>query len=70
MRKSVEHRELALRREITRRFSNPDFITAAIGRAAREAVRQHKLAGNPIATWRDGKVVIIQPEDIVIDEEL
>jgi hypothetical protein len=56
-------------REIVRRFNSGEFMTAAIGRAAREAVRQHKLAGNPIATWQDGRVVIVQPEDIVVPDE-
>jgi len=40
----------------------------AVIKAICEAVRQHKLAGNPIATWRDGRVVIVQPEDIELDE--
>lgn len=41
-------------------------IEAAMRRAVREALRQHKHAGNPIATWRNGKVEWVQPEDIVI----
>jgi hypothetical protein len=32
--------------------------------AVQEAVRQHKRAGNPIAIWRDGRVVWLQPEEI------
>ena len=27
----------------------------------------HKALGNPMATWKDGQVVWIQPEDIVVD---
>jgi hypothetical protein len=64
----VDNREEP-RREIVRRFNSGEFMTAAIGRATREAVRQHKLAGNPIATWQDGRVVIVQPEDIVVPDE-
>jgi hypothetical protein len=60
--------KLEIRKEIIRRFYSTEFITTAIGNATREAVRKHKLAGNPIATWQDGKVVIVQPEDIVVDE--
>ena len=26
-------------------------------------------AGNPVAAWRDGKVVLIKPEDIVVEEK-
>jgi len=30
----------------------------------REAVRDHALAGNPVAIWRDGKVVLLSPEEV------
>ncbi len=39
-------------------------IVAVAERAIRKALREHKRAGNPIAVWRDGKVVILQPEEI------
>lgn len=32
--------------------------------AVQEALRRHKLAGNPVAVWRDARVEWIQPEDI------
>ena len=41
-----------------------DRIVDAIGSAVEEAIRDHKRAGNPIAEWRDGKVVIVPPEEI------
>ncbi|MBA3884933.1 MAG: hypothetical protein H0X67_04260 [Acidobacteria bacterium] len=31
----------------------------AMQRAVREAIWQHKLAGNPVAVWRDERVVWI-----------
>ena len=34
--------------------------------AVNDALRMHKRLGNPIAAWKDGKVVIIPPEEIVI----
>lgn len=37
--------------------------------AVREALQQHKRAGNPIAIWQDGQVVWLAPEDIPIDDE-
>lgn len=46
-----------------------DLVERALRRAVREALRRHKLLGNPVATWRDGKVVWIAPEAIVIEEE-
>lgn len=35
-------------------------------RAVNHALRMHKSLGNPIAAWKDGKVVIVPPEEIVI----
>lgn len=46
-------------------------IREAMGRGVREALRRHKQAHNPVATWRQGSVVWIAPEDIpVTDEEI
>ena len=42
-------------------------ITEASRRAVREALLMHKRAGNPVAISRDGKVVILQPDEIEID---
>lgn len=39
-------------------------IIEEAGRAVEEAIREHKRAGNPLAEWRDGKVVIVPPEEI------
>lgn len=43
-----------------------DEIDAACRRAVREALKKHKLAGNPIAVVRNGEVILLQPADIVI----
>lgn len=40
----------------------------ALRAAVRDALRQHKLAGNPVAVWRNGRVEWIAPEDIPIDD--
>ena len=37
-----------------KRFS----LVEAAGRAVEEAIRDHKPAGNTIAEWRDGRVVL------------
>jgi hypothetical protein len=39
-------------------------IEAAMQKATREAIRRHKLLGESIAVSRDGKVVILSPEEI------
>ncbi|MCA1588893.1 MAG: hypothetical protein LC734_00600 [Acidobacteria bacterium] len=44
-----------------------DEITRAYERAVREALRKHKLAGNPVAISRNGKVVLLQPDEIEVD---
>lgn len=44
-------------------------ILDAMARAVREALLQHKRAGNPIAVWRDGEVVWLPPEDIPVGDE-
>lgn len=44
-------------------------IEKILQRAVHHALQRHKRLGNPIAAWKDGKVVIIQPEEIVISPE-
>jgi hypothetical protein len=46
-------------------LADHDAITDALDRAVRDAVLTHARAGNPVATWRDGKVVWISPEEIL-----
>ena len=46
-------------RQVTRRFTV----------AVREALLDHKRAGNPVRIWRDGKVVIVPPEEIRVPGE-
>jgi hypothetical protein len=55
--------------QITRLLADHRKITAVMKSAARAAIRQHALAGNPIAESRDGKVVWIQPRDLLVDEK-
>jgi hypothetical protein len=42
-------------------------INRAYERAVREALRKHKLAGNAVAISRDGKVILLQPDEIEVD---
>lgn len=43
-------------------------VVDALRRAARSALLEHKRAGNPVAAWKDGKVVIIPAEEIQVEE--
>jgi ABC-type proline/glycine betaine transport system ATPase subunit len=44
-------------------------IEKVLRRAVNHALLMHKRLGNPIAIWKDGKVVIVPPEEIVISSE-
>jgi hypothetical protein len=39
-------------------------VDRAFKRAVRDALRKHKQANNPVAIWRNGKIVILQPDEI------
>lgn len=44
-------------------------VEAILHQAVREALLRHKKLGESIAVWRDGKVVILSPDEIVLPEE-
>jgi hypothetical protein len=39
-------------------------IVEEAGKAVRAAIREHKLLGHSISVWKDGRVVIIPPDQI------
>ena len=43
-------------------------VDEAMREAMRHALLTHKRAGNPVASWKDGKVVIIPAEEIQVEE--
>ncbi len=47
-------------------YTHAKDIEKVFQRAVNHALLMHKRLGNPIATWQDGRVVIIPPEEIVI----
>jgi hypothetical protein len=53
------------RRSIAELFADDSLINAAIEQAARQAILKHAQAGQPVATWQDGKVVWIPAEEIL-----
>ena len=44
-----------------------DVIECALVQAVRDALLQHKRAGNPVPIWENGQVVWIPPEEIDVD---
>lgn len=55
--------------KISEIFEDKEKITKALSKAVKEALLQHKKAGNPVASWKDGKIVWIQPEDIPVEDK-
>jgi len=49
------------------RFNDIERILAEAQLAVREALAEHRRAGNPVAVWRNGRVEWIPPEEIPID---
>lgn len=45
-------------------------IEAVLQKGVDQALLIHKRLGNPIATWKDGKVVIVPPEEIVLSSDV
>lgn len=43
------------------------LIQKALRGAVQDALRVHKLLGHPIVIWRDGKVVVVPPEEIELE---
>ena len=57
-------------KSVSEMFKDRKLIDQVLRNAVRDALRQHKQAGNPVVEWRDGKANWIAPEDIKIwDEE-
>ena len=58
-------------KRITEKLRDLAGVQAALKRAARRAIREHAIAGQPIAVWRDNKVVWITPklEDYPLEDD-
>lgn len=51
------------------RITDIPRIQEALRLGVQDALRMHKRMGNPIAVWRDGRVVWIPPDEIRVDLE-
>ena len=47
-----------------KRMSLQDKAEAALKKAVRRVVEQHKKSGRPLAVWENGKVVRINPRTL------
>ena len=44
-------------------------VEEVLRRAVRRALLAHKRAGNPVAVWKDGRVVLIPPGEIRVEDD-
>jgi hypothetical protein len=51
-------------RDISRIISEGTPIDNAIIAAAKRAIIEHKQKGQPLVVWRDGKTVLIPPDEL------
>ena len=51
-------------------FAEGTLIDKALADATQKALWEHKQVGNPVAAWRDGKVIWITPEEISIEKNI
>jgi hypothetical protein len=49
-------------KSIAEKLHDLPALEAVLKRAARDAIRQHAIAGNPIAVWKDDRLVIEVPK--------
>ena len=63
----MEDETIGPKQDLFDRYS--DEINRAYERAVREALLKHKRAGNSVAVYRDGKVVLIPPDEIDVEDE-
>ncbi len=40
----------------------------ALKKAVAKVIADHRRSGTPIAIWRDGKAVMVHPEDLAVHE--
>lgn len=56
--------------ELAELLADIDRVEAAVNLAVRDALIVHKAFGNPVAAWRDGRVVLIPADQIQIPDEI
>jgi hypothetical protein len=52
------------KKDISRICSEGTLIDKAMIAAAKNAILEHKQKGQPLVVWRDGKTVLIPPDEL------
>ena len=47
-------------------IADRDRITQALAEGVKDALKLHKLAGNPVVVMREGNMVWLRPEEIAV----
>ena len=55
---------------LVKRLADHKELNRSITTVVQKALQHHKDMGNSIAVWRDGHVVIVPPEEIVLLEDI
>jgi hypothetical protein len=56
------------RKSIRELFREGTAIDAALRGAVKDALRRHKQLGHTVVVWENGKIVRLQPEQILLEE--
>ena len=51
-------------KDVEKLFREGTVIDRALRAAPREAIRRHKQAGVPVALWKNGKTVWVDPNEL------
>ena len=62
-------RVTARRLSITELFDDGTAIDEALRLGVQDALRRHKRLGQRVAVWRDGRAVVLEPDQIPVDVE-
>ncbi len=54
--------------DVQRLIAESDAVVAAIQASVTEALLAHKREGLPIVDWQNGRVVLVPPDEIEIDD--
>ena len=55
--------------DISEILKDNEKLMTAVNQAVHNTLRVHKLLGQPVVVWKDGKVVWVPPEEIEIQDE-
>ena len=58
------------RPSITELFDDGTAIDEALRLGVQDALRRHKRLGQRVAVWRDGRAVVLEPDQIPVDVEM